>query len=323
MLKYSLTIVLTIGLFAVAIAQEKSWLDNDRNVVNDSTTAVFYQIKEADASIGLIKEETYYKQNDQLFSKGYLEIRTDYRTGTWQWFYSNGNKMRQLTYSSDRIVGYQSIYNSDGTLLENYALNKSSEEAIPYNYKYKKELDGSVSIKDGNGVFNGPYKGDSKAIDSLSGHYNNQKASGLWKAYKDNVLVYEEMYEDGIPQSGKSYRNGKSYTYDSYSQSAQPLMNSKKFGRKLQIHISHYYDLIELNKNDYSTNMSIVFMINTEGNVSDIKIMNGMGKGPDEMAIRGLRSMDVKWKPAQVRGIPVPSYVRIPFSMESRECSDC
>lgn len=69
--------------------------------------------------------------------------------------------------------------------------------------------------------------------------------------------------------------------------------------------------------------MNIVFMMDKEGYVSDIKIKAGIDRGPDEMAIRGLCSMNEKWKAAPVRGIPVKPYVRIPFSMESRECSDC
>ncbi|WP_298951375.1 hypothetical protein [uncultured Nonlabens sp.] len=39
-----------------------------------------------------------------------MEIRTDDRTGTWHWFYNNGNKTRQLTYSSGRIAGVINLF---------------------------------------------------------------------------------------------------------------------------------------------------------------------------------------------------------------------
>ena len=136
------------------------------------------------------KEETFYKSNDQLFSKGYLEQRTSYRTGTWQWFYSNGNKMRYINYSSGRIVGFLSTYNSNGHLMESYSYNKSRPGEMPFNYKFKKDNDGTLRIAKGKGPFNGAYVGNDKNIDSLSGNYKDHKATGLWKAYKNGVLIY-------------------------------------------------------------------------------------------------------------------------------------
>ncbi|MEN8815534.1 MAG: energy transducer TonB [Nonlabens sp.] len=323
MMKELLTLSFIFCFTLISAAQDKIWLDNDRKEVIDSTAAIFYRIKEIDDDAPLIKEETFYKSNDQLFSKGYLEQRTSYRTGTWQWFYSNGNKMRYINYSSGRIVGFLSTYNSNGHLMESYSYNKSRPGEMPFNYKFKKDNDGTLRIAKGKGPFNGAYVGNDKNIDSLSGNYKDHKATGLWKAYKNGVLIYEEVYQNGEIQSGKRYENGTSYSYNEYSKPAEPVVGIKKYIRKLFYNINYYYEQIDLKKNDYRTTFQILFDVNIDGSIDNIRIMNGMGKGPDEMAIKAIQNMKAKWNPALERGVKIKSTVSIPYAMESRECNDC
>jgi TonB family protein len=63
----------------------------------------------------------------------------------------------------------------------------------------------------------------------------------------------------------------------------------------------------------------VQFVVNKTGNISDIKILKGIGFGCDEEAVRVVSIMP-KWKPAEQRGQPVAMQYNLPisFMLESR-----
>lgn len=57
----------------------------------------------------------------------------------------------------------------------------------------------------------------------------------------------------------------------------------------------------------------VSFMIDENGNVSNPKIVQSLGKSFDEEAMRLIREMP-NWKPASLNGRPVPSKLSLPFT---------
>lgn len=59
---------------------------------------------------------------------------------------------------------------------------------------------------------------------------------------------------------------------------------------------------VAMKENNASGTVYIQFVIDTEGKVSDIKVLKGMGYGCDEEAIRFIKKTNKKWTPALVNG---------------------
>ncbi|RMG54922.1 MAG: TonB family protein [Bacteroidetes bacterium] len=56
----------------------------------------------------------------------------------------------------------------------------------------------------------------------------------------------------------------------------------------------------------------VQFVVNADGTLSDIKVVQGIGAGCDEEALRVVRSMG-RWKPGEFKGQKVPVYQSIPI----------
>lgn len=59
----------------------------------------------------------------------------------------------------------------------------------------------------------------------------------------------------------------------------------------------------------------IQFVINTDGSLTDIKVIKGIGAGCDEEAIRVLKAAP-PWKPGKQRGVPVRQRMVLPITFE-------
>lgn len=119
-------------------------------------------------------------------------------------------------------------------------------------------------------------------------------------------MLFEESYENGKLVKGTVTINGSKNTY-------------KKFRSLLQRNVMFYLEVYHINEADYRKKLQLVFNIDKDGSVSDIKVLNGLGKGPDAAVIRGIKEMKTKWNPATQRGIPVSSRFAIPWSFEYRD----
>lgn len=314
-----------IFLFLIVIsthlvnAQPKTFLDKDYQLTEESE-ALYYVKNTIETSMDLVKVERYYVDNDQLESKGYME-QDGKKQGTWQWFYPNGKEKKQLTYSSGKVVGMQAYYSSDGTLIRAFKFDKNRRAEMPFEINHFTNLDGTIQVKDGNGFYKGPYYGFLETdIDSIAGNYKNGKATGSWKGYKNGSLLFEEHYEMGRLIKGKTFKNGSlNSNYNKFRQQAIPQMRYKKFRSLLHRNIMFYIEGFNINKADYRKELQLVLDIDIDGTVSNIRVFNGLGEGPDEAVIRGIKEVKSEWNPATIRGIPVPSSISLPWSFEYRD----
>ena len=319
MLKQILSFTFIFCFAIISTAQNKEFLDKKFEMSN-SQMASYYRISTEDPSIGLTKYETYYIENDSLQSKGYVNSKNpDRKSGTWQWFYPNGNKRSTRSYSNGRTVGNQTFYFEDGSLQESYSYNKNVKREMPYQYDYYKADDGRVLIEKGNGTYNGAYRGRLRnEIDSISGSIKNKLAEGKWKTFKNGKLILEEEFKQGVFISGIQYKSGKKLVYNDFYTKAVPEMSMEKFRRKLKANMKYYHERIDIDEQDYVEKLILLIDVNTDGTITNIRVQDGMGKGPDEVAIRAVKRIKGKWKPATLRTFPVKSTFAFPYTFESR-----
>lgn len=311
------TAVLFTASFSFAQNETESDIIYDTSTVSIEDT--YLVVSKADATTGLIKHERFTKIGKKPYVTGYVsEQNPKMRTGTWQWFYENGNVKKQITYSDGRVVGKINSYFSNGELRETYRQNRKRENEMPHDVTYFRTVSGERGVEDGEGFYNGSYEGKfERYIDSLSGRYLDSNPEGTWKGYRNGVLVFEETYEKGIFISGIAYNNGKTTTYSELRTTASPTIPMDKYQRKLYKSVMFYYDQLELSNSDYLESLVLLFDVEIDGSVNNIRVQDGMGKGPDEAAIRGMLLMKEPWNPATIRGYPIKSTYGMKYTFET------
>lgn len=310
------TAVLFTASFSFAQNETESDIIYDTSTVSIEDT--YLVVSKADATTGLIKHERFTKIGKKPYVTGYVsEQNPKMRTGTWQWFYENGNVKKQITYSDGRVVGKINSYFSNGELRETYRQNRKRENEMPHDVTYFRTASGERGVEDGEGFYNGSYEGKfERYIDSLSGRYLDSNPEGTWKGYRNGVLVFEETYEKGIFISGIAYNNGKTTTYSELRTTASPTIPMDKYQRKLYKSVMFYYDRLEISNSDYLESLVLLFDVETDGSISNIRVQDGMGKAPDEAAIRGMQFMKERWNPATMRGYPLKSTYGMKYTFE-------
>lgn len=68
-------------------------------------------------------------------------------------------------------------------------------------------------------------------------------------------------------------------------------------------------------ENNIEGRVTVTFIVDEDGNISDTHIVRGIGAGCDEEAMRVVRSMP-KWKPGKQNGKPVKVYLVLPIMFE-------
>lgn len=71
-------------------------------------------------------------------------------------------------------------------------------------------------------------------------------------------------------------------------------------------------------ENGITGTVNVVFVVNEDGSVSDVKVENSIGGGCDLEAMRIVKEMR-RWKPAKQGGEPVAVYMRLPISFQLQE----
>jgi antitoxin component YwqK of YwqJK toxin-antitoxin module len=311
------SVIFALFFSMIGWSQNKEFLDKDFKISN-LQTASYYRIKTEDPSMGLIKYETYFKNNDSLQSKGYVNTNNpDRKSGTWQWYYSNGNKKHSCTYSRGKVVGNRISYFKDGTTSVIYKTHPYRQREMPYNYTFLKSKLGDTLINQGNGIYTGDYQGYLEDhIDSLRGPVKNELAQGKWKGFKEGKLIFEENYKDGELVNGIMFIEGKKKTYQTLFKKASPTVSTKVFYRKLIRNVRYYFEKMGLSTVDYNKNPTLRFSINEKGEAGNLKIIDGYGEGPDEAIMRGFQMLDLKWNPPTLRTLPITGTLDIPFVMQ-------
>ena len=216
--------------------------------------------------------------------------------------------------------GQQTLYFSNGSIQERYSYSRERNIEMPFNYTFKASKDGTIQIKDGKGMYNGSYSGFLEPhVDSLSGTIINTKPHGVWTGFKNGQLVLNEIYNEGELVNGSLKNPSGTVTYTELYSQATPTIAYKKFNSMLRINVDFYWnERMKINPQDIQEKLILVFDVDTDGEVKNIRVENGLGKGPDVAVIKGLRDVDVKWNPATMRGVPFKTTLRIPYMFDLR-----
>ena len=259
--------------------------------------------------------EDYYKSGKiQMVGK---TLNKEYllRNGDFIYYYENGNKEKMLKYDSSIPVGkiYQWHENGNKRLAGEYfphADKLEKSELKIYQYWNK---DNVQKVTDGNGFYE---EIDSQFKTIASGEVKNSSKHGEWTG-KDTKYQFDfkEIYENGKLISGESIDSlGTKHTYKKVIQNPEPIGGMADFNSYVAKKYRFPSDLI------VHADVLIVlsFVINKDGGIQDVRVLQSVRKDLDDEAIRVLKSYE-KWKPGYLRGLAVKVSYNLPMRLMRNE----
>jgi antitoxin component YwqK of YwqJK toxin-antitoxin module len=223
-------------------------------------------------------------------------------------YYENGNVKQVSNYADNKLSGKQIDW------YENKV--KKSEKEIVWNSKIKDydtkilqfwNKEGQQTITDGNGQFE---DSDDKVYEK--GELKNGIKHGIWEG-KDlkEKSNYTEIYNEGIFVSGISTdANNIKYAYKELMTQPTPAKGMTDF----------YSFIVKKYKRPETQGLKgkvfTTFLIDTDGSITNIRVLRDIGYGTGIEAIRVIASYG-KWIPGKKRGLPVKATYSLPLNIES------
>ncbi|UFH56037.1 TonB family protein [Spirosoma sp. KNUC1025] len=239
--------------------------------------------------------QTYYHNGKQYgpsisyHPNGAVAQKTDDfedRTNSTFW-YPNG-QIKQV--SSETKVNY-STHDSTGTYMK---LNS------PVRVMGFWTSDGRQLVKDGNGQFID--KGETASRSDTTkqtrfteqGQYKNGFKQGIWTIrYADNSYYYEEEYDDGYFQKGKSYLvRSDTLRYTQYDLMPEFQGGVKGLQKFLKDNL-HYP--VNAQRARIQGMVFVSFFVHADGSLSDYEIVRSVNPDLDQEAIRVVKRMSGRW----------------------------
>ncbi|CCH51502.1 TonB family protein [Fibrisoma limi BUZ 3] len=135
---------------------------------------------------------------------------------------------------------------------------------------------------------------------------------GVWTGrYKDGSFFYEETYDKGICQGGKSIVAGSdTLRYTTLEKQPQFPGGMQALGQFLAQNLRYP---AEAQKARAQGRVLVSFVVNTDGTLSDVHVLQGLGFGADEEALRVVNKSP-RWEPGFQRGRRVRVRYALPIN---------
>lgn len=307
-----LLLLLPTLLFSQTSNDEATYLDSLHNIGTEQNYKYIRIVKDYK-----ILDKEQYQVND-YYKSGKMEMAGATatriyltRTGTFVYFYENGNRKSITNYKLDKPYGfYYEFYENGNKRLEG-EWTDDDKTVIP-KLKIKNYWDSNTiqTIKEGNGnyeeIYTDGFKGFSK------GKIKNNMKDSIWIGeYKKPHFSFKENYKNGKFISGVSIDSAKvEHKYEIAEVRPVPKKGMDHFYR----YISRAMRIPEAARNTVFGKIYLTFVIEKDGSIVDIKIIRGLGYGLDEEVIRVIKNYK-EWLPGIRRGIPVRTLYSIPITI--------
>jgi antitoxin component YwqK of YwqJK toxin-antitoxin module len=260
----------------------------------------------------------YYKSG-KVQMKGTTSTRIGItKTGTFLYFYENGKRKSILNYEKDKPIGAYFEFHENGEKKLEGVWSDNKENVIP-NVKIKNcwNENGVHTINEGSGFFEGIYfKGSLPYRNNVNGFgsgkiVNNLKDS-IWTGYnKKTKISYSENYNKGELISGVSIDSNKvehKYTVSEI----RPV--PKKGMDNFMNYIAKTFNTPKVE--GLKGKIYVTFVVETDGSITDIKVLRDIGYGTGKEAVRVLTSYG-NWIPGEQRGRKVRCTYSLPIMVQT------
>jgi TonB family protein len=221
-------------------------------------------------------------------------------------YYPNGHRKSSKNYKDNKLTGDDIEYFPNGKIY----IVKNYDEKNKVIINSCNDSTGKVLAENGTGHYI-EYDKDFKSI-FAEGEIVNGVENGEWRGTVGDSIKYVSIYENGNLKEGTSFdSHGKKYTY------AQATIQEPEFKGGMPGFYSFLARNIRYPKYAKESNKQgivyVTFIVNNNGELSNLKIVRGLGYGLDEEVLRVLSSSP-PWKPAVIFGIPEKMFFTMPVS---------
>lgn len=254
--------------------------------------------------------QTFDKENHLIQSYSYSDAEARKLNGESITYYKNGKKKSLITYNNGKPIGNFFVWYENGNLKEesfyldvDWGSAKQQKMINCWNEK------GEKTVTNGNG-----FVASKDDYNTEKGFYKDGFKDGKWTGNSlKSTFSFEEIYANGELVSGVSTESdGTKNEYTSLEVRPEPKKG-----------MQHFYDFISKKfsppdlayKNKIKGKIILAFVVDRNGEITEIKVVKGLGYGLDEEAIRVLSSYD-KWKPALQKGRRVRCSYTIPINLD-------
>jgi TonB family protein len=227
-------------------------------------------------------------------------------------FDKKGIKKSLVNYEKGKMSGMAYYYFSNGKLrkqVEHLSLDSRNDQmlaasnAVTTKVIFMQDSLGNITVNNGNGHAIEQVdvvKGDTVFEE---GDYKDGFKNGVWNGkYAINTKhFYSETYKQGRLIAGENHVDGTLYKYTSWESSPKFKSGLNEWSSFISNTTKYPKDALEVSA---SGTVITSFVVDKEGNITDIKILKSIHPSLDEEAIRVLRRSP-KWIPGKRRGIPI------------------
>jgi TonB family protein len=334
MLKHILSLVLSVLLLQMAKAENpdtlRVYLKNSGQKVTSKDSADYYRVILPPDTGG---DKDLYRVFDYYFNGKIKRVATSLTNtvnvvldGTCLNYFPNGKRKSTVQYKNGRLVGSITNYYPNGKLYNilkiedlNYGYYNRFYNGYyggyfsdpVYGYKWQvvelRDSTGNLLAANGTGhviIFDEDFK---KAV--VEGDLKNNKKEGEWKGpIADSGKFVCVFHKDDL-KSGISYmKSGKRYTFKQVNTKAVFSDGMDSFYLFIKKNVQYPESA---RKHKIRGSVLVGFYVETNGTVSDVKIIRGLFKSVDEEALRVV-GLSPLWIPASQFGIPM----RTQFSVD-------
>jgi TonB family protein len=273
-----------------------SYYFKEKKLFGDSLTTSFYTVTNT------------LRHSEKLVNSNSKELYVKF-------YYENGTLKSEGNMLYGRPKGKVFSYYIDG-------VKKSELNFIDFNTGFPNILNririvnyydsmGSTIIEDGEGYCNCDLEPYSFRGLIEKGKVVAQTKDGLWKcANKQEGYYFEETYNQGLFVKGAVIeKDGREHTYFNFEETAKPKRGMAHFYKEIS-KVMIYPKAAR--KKKIQGKVFVQFIIDKEGNITEPKVIKGIGGGCDEVALDAIRKSS-KWIPGNQRGRPVKQRYTLPL----------
>lgn len=230
------------------------------------------------------------------------------KEGEFIFYYDNGNKKSITSYSKGRVTGkdFEWYENGnkklDGDYIEG---NKKLETKLKINQFWNSK--NIQTVIDGNGNYE-----EIKEGYFASGKIKNGFKDSIWVGEDKKIkFTYTENYTNGELISGVSIdSNNTEHKYTESEIRPIPKKGMDDFNR----HVARTFKCPKVE--GLRGKIYVTFVVETDGSISDVKVLRDIGYGSGAEAIRAVSSYK-GWIPGELRGIKVRCKFSLPITVQS------
>lgn len=289
------TIILCLLLSVLTLAAADTTYYKNFYTISKKDKAVIYEIDKS--KNGEVKR-FWISTNNVAVTGFYLDGKLN---GVFDLFYETGQRFETARYEKGSSTGTIKRWYKNGQLMV-------VKELIPVDFRTKPKYDvshrvlsyydaaGNQLVKDGDGIYAKFFLFNATA--RKGGTLKKGVPDGNWIGF-ERGLAYNETYKKGKLVRGESKdEEGNTYQYEVLQESASFVGGYPAWGKFLREHLNYPKDA---QRSDVEGKVYVRFFIESDGTLTSLKVVKGIGSGCDEEAVRVLKKSP-KWKPGVFRG---------------------